>query len=178
MYGIGFGYGAIGSTTKLSSGVAYDSDALSYFTSASITDLTQKNVINDCVLSLKSGGYWSGIKALYPFLGGNATAHSFNLKNTAQYQMTWYSGVTHDSTGVTFNGTSGYGDTGIVPSSVLSLDSSLLAVKFADWITTAECPYAPIGENINEWVDLSKEGITIIINSKELFQEFLKQRKP
>ena len=52
-----------------------------------------------------------------------------------------------------------------------------LAIEFADWITTAECPYAPIGENINEWVDLSKEGITIIISSKELFQEFIKQRK-
>ena len=52
-----------------------------------------------------------------------------------------------------------------------------LAIEFADWITTAECTYAPIGDNTNEWIDLSKEGITIIINSKELFQEFIKQRK-
>lgn len=55
-------------------------------------------------------------------------------------------------------------------------DFDSLAIEFADWITTAECLYAPIGENINEWVDLSKEGITIIISSKELFQEFIKQR--
>ena len=52
-----------------------------------------------------------------------------------------------------------------------------LAIEFADWITTSECSFAPIGENVNEWVDLSKEGITIIISSKELFEEFLKQRK-
>ncbi len=56
-------------------------------------------------------------------------------------------------------------------------DFDSLAIEFADWITTAECPYAPIGKNINEWVDLSKSGITIIISSKELFQEFIKQRK-
>ena len=59
----------------------------------------------------------------------------------------------------------------------LDYDFNSTAIEFADWITTAECTYAPIGENSNEWVDLSKEGITIIISSKELFQEFSKQRK-
>ncbi len=48
MYGIGFGYGAIGATTKLSSGgSAYDSDAQAFFTANStLTDTAQKNAIN------------------------------------------------------------------------------------------------------------------------------------
>jgi len=50
MYGIGFGIGAIGATTKLSGGgVAYDSDAQAFFTASGITDLTQKSAVNQLV---------------------------------------------------------------------------------------------------------------------------------
>jgi len=49
---------------------------------------------------------------LYPFVGGTASSHSYNLKNTAQFQITWNGGVTHNSNGVIFNGTNGYGNTG------------------------------------------------------------------
>ena len=131
MYGVGFGYGSAGATTILKGGGGgIDADAQSFFTATGITDLTQKNAVNQLVLDLKSNSLWSGIKALYPFIGGTSTTHSYNLKNTSQYQITWYGGITHDSTGVLFNGTNGYGDTGITPNSVLSLNSTLVGAKF------------------------------------------------
>lgn len=93
----------------------FDSDAAAFFTAASITDATQKGAVNALVLALKAASLWSKMVALYPYVGGAATPHSFNLKNPAQYQMTWGGVVTHDANGVTGDG-SGYGDTGLLGS--------------------------------------------------------------
>jgi hypothetical protein len=124
MYGIGFGYGAIGATTKRSGGVAIDTDAQAFFTASGITDLTQKSAVNQLVLDLKSNSLWTKMKALYPIVGGNATAHSYNLINTSLYQLSFSSGWTHSITGMLPNGVNAYADTGLVPNSVLSLTSS------------------------------------------------------
>jgi len=123
MYGVGFGYGAIGATTKRSGGSATDADAASFFTAAGITDATQKNAVNQLVLDLKSNNLWTKMKALYPVVGGNATAHSYNLKNTSQFQLSFSSGWIHSSTGMVGNGTSAYADTLFNPS-VNSIDNS------------------------------------------------------
>lgn len=128
MYGVGFGYGAIGATTKRSSGASFDADAQSFFTASGVTNLTQKNAVNQLVLDLKSNSLWTKMKALYPIVGGNATAHSYNLVNTSLYQLTFSSGWTHSSTGMLPNGTSAYADTGLSPSSVLNLTSSHFAL--------------------------------------------------
>lgn len=97
-----YGYGCfISANGKQPSGVAIDADAQSFFTATGITDLTQKNAVNQLVLDLKSANIWTKMKALYPIVGGNATAHSYNLKNTSQYQLSFSSGWTHLSTGMT-----------------------------------------------------------------------------
>lgn len=128
MYGVGFGIGAIGATTKRSSGVAIDTDAQAFFTASGITDLTQKSAVNQLVLDLKSNSLWSKIKALYPIVGGNATAHSYNLVNTSLYTLTFSSGWTHSSTGMLPNGTSAYANTGLNSSIVLNENSSHYSV--------------------------------------------------
>jgi hypothetical protein len=50
--------------------------------------------------------------AIYPFVGGNATAHSFNLKDprdaNAAFRLTFNGGMTHSSTGIQFGGVNGY----------------------------------------------------------------------
>lgn len=111
---------------------AYDTDAQSFFTSASITDPLQKIAVNQLVIDLKAGSLWTKMHALYPFVGGNATAHSYNLRNTATFQITWTgAGVVHNShtTGtITGNGTTAYGDTGYTPSTSGSRDSQHIAV--------------------------------------------------
>jgi hypothetical protein len=95
------------------SGPSYDADAQAFFTAAGITDTTQKSAVNQLVLDLKSYSIWTKMTALYPFVGGTSTTHSYNLKDTAQYQITWYGGITHNSNGVTGNGTNGYGNTNL-----------------------------------------------------------------
>jgi hypothetical protein len=108
-------------------GVTTDPDAQAFITAAAITDPTQQVAINTLVVDLKGYNVWTKMKALYPFVGGTATTHSYNLKNTAQYQITWNGGITHSSNGVQFGGVNGYGDTGLNAASVLGQDSTHLS---------------------------------------------------
>lgn len=103
---------------------SYDADAEAYFTAASITDVTQKNAWNTFVVSAKAAGYWSKFYAVYPFLGGGSGSHSYNAKNTAQYQITWSGTVTHNSNGVTGSSTS-LGNTGFSTSNLSNTSGSI-----------------------------------------------------
>lgn len=64
-------------------------------------------------------------KALYPFIGGNAAAHSLNLTDPTLNSISWYGSPGHSANGVAFNGAS-YGNTGINPFSSMSLNSASL----------------------------------------------------
>lgn len=101
--------------------VAYDADALAFFTAASITDTTQKNAVNQLVLDLKSASIWTKMKALYPIVGGVASSHAVNLKTPGTYNLTFATGWTHASTGMT--PLNAYADTNLAFSSVLNQNS-------------------------------------------------------
>ena len=104
-----------------------DPDAQAFITAAAITDPTQQNAINTLVVDLKADGLWTKMKAVYPFVGGTNAKHTWNLKNTAQFQITWSGGVTSSANGVT-GSVNGFGNTGIVPSSVLTNNSLNITV--------------------------------------------------
>ena len=92
-----------------------DPDAQLFLYAAVITDTTQANAINDLVVGLKADTLWTKMKAIYPFVGGTASTHKFNLKNPkdldAAFRLEFFGGVTHDSNGITLNGTNGYANT-------------------------------------------------------------------
>ena len=60
---------------------AIDPDAQAFLTAAGITDATITSAINTLVVDLKGYNIWTKMKAVYPFVGGTAAAHKFNLKN-------------------------------------------------------------------------------------------------
>ena len=111
-------------TSGAPSGGGTDVDAQAFITAASLTDSTQISAVNTLVTGLKSAGIWSKMKALYPFVGGNATAHSKNLINPSLYNLTFSSGWNHTNTGAKPNGTSAYANTSLLPSSVLNVNST------------------------------------------------------
>lgn len=88
-----------------------DADAFNFIEAAGITSETQIQAINSLVLGLKSNNLWSKMQVIYPFVGGNATAHRFNLKNPALYQIQWVGAIQHDSVGVKSVDGTGYGNT-------------------------------------------------------------------
>jgi hypothetical protein len=96
-------------------GAAYDPDAQAFITAAGLTDNTQKSAINTLVVSLKGFGIWTKMKAIYPFVGGTATTHKFNLKNpldtNAAFRLVFNGGWTHSATGALPNGTNAFANT-------------------------------------------------------------------
>jgi len=112
----------------VSAGSAFDPNAQIFITVAAITDPTQQNAINNLVIDLKADSLWDKIHYMYPFVGGTASQHSFNLKAPALFQITWSGGVTHSATGVLGNGTNGFGDTGFNPNGIVALNSFSIGV--------------------------------------------------
>jgi len=96
-------------------GLTTDSDAQAFITAAAITDATQQSAIDTLVKGLKTDGIWTKMKAIYPFVGGTASTHKYNLKDPrdldAAFRLVFNGGWTHSSTGATPNGTNGYANT-------------------------------------------------------------------
>lgn len=107
-----------------SGGTPVDPDAQAFITAAAITDPTQQSAINQLVIDLKGYGVWTKMKALYPFVGGTASQHKFNLKDPrdldAAFRLVFNGGWTHSSNGITGNGINGYTDTKMNVSSVFT----------------------------------------------------------
>ena len=108
------------------SGVSYDPDALSFITATGITDSTIKTAINDFVLSTKGTAstlgntLWSRLVNIKPNVGGNATAHSYNLKDTTTFQEIFVGSPTHSALGVVYNGITQYSKCGLIPNTAMS----------------------------------------------------------
>ena len=100
-----------GILARSASGGGVDPDAQAFITAASITNPTQQSAINQLVTDLKGYGVWTKLRACYPFVGGTNAQHTWNLKNTAQYKISWYGGVTSSSNGIIGNAFNAYGDT-------------------------------------------------------------------
>jgi hypothetical protein len=112
-------------------GIAIDPEASLFLRTAGITDTIQQSAIDTLVLEMKNASIWSKMKAIYPFVGGTAATHKWNLKDPrdldAAFRLTFFGGWTHSSTGADPNGTTGYADTALNPSIRLSAHNIHLA---------------------------------------------------
>jgi hypothetical protein len=92
-----------------------DADALAFVNAAEITNDTQKLAINNLVTDLKGYSIWTKMKAIYPFCGGTASSHKWNLKDArdldAAFRLVFNGGFTHNQYGIQPNGVNGYADT-------------------------------------------------------------------
>jgi hypothetical protein len=104
-----------------------DPDAQAFITAAAITDPTQQTAINTLVVDLKGYSIWTKMKAVYPFVGGTASTHKFNLKDPrdldAAFRLTFSGGWTHNSNGITGNGVNTQALTKLIPNTSLSTTS-------------------------------------------------------
>ena len=114
-----------------------DTDAQAFIEAAVITNLTQQSAIDTLVKALKTANIWTKMKALYPFVGGTAAQHRFNLKSpgttAADFYLDFIGGGAHNANGYQPNGTTAYADTKLIPSTSLTLNSTHLSV----YLTTA-----------------------------------------
>ena len=121
----GLGQTRIGARPRPS---GYDVDAEAFIASASLTDVTQKSAVNTLVNDLKRFGLWTKIKAFYPFVGGTAESHKWNLKDPRDsndaYRLTFAGGWIHTSMGVKTNGSNTTANTNLSLRTVLGSTST------------------------------------------------------
>lgn len=111
----------------------WDVDALAFINSTGITNSIIKGAINEMVIALKNNSLWTLFNAIYPFVGGTATTHKYNLKNpldiNSAFRLSFAAtGVTHDSNGVTFDGITGFANTFLTPSVTLILNDESMCL--------------------------------------------------
>jgi len=115
MYGFGYRYSPKGIYVPSGGGGAFDPDAQAFITAAAITDPIEQSAVNQLVVDMKDAAIWTKMKAVYPFVGGSATSHKWNLVNPvdsdAAFRLVFNGGWTHSATGALPNGTNGYADT-------------------------------------------------------------------
>lgn len=113
-------------------GPPLDANAEAFINSAGITDRTQAAAINILVTDLKTNNLWTKFNAIYPFVGGTATTHKFNLINSADsdaaFRLNFIGGWTHSANGAQPNGTNGYANTFINSQNTLTNTSTHTSV--------------------------------------------------
>lgn len=131
----------------MAGGIPLDPDAQAFLNAAGITDATITTAIDTLVIQLKAIGVWTKMKALYPFVGGTATTHKFNLKDPrdldAAFRLSFVGGFTHSANGALPNGTNAYMNTNFNPLSQNVVKSNF-GVSFYSR-TNSTGTYADIG---------------------------------
>jgi hypothetical protein len=109
-----------------------DADAYKFLVAANITSSMQALAVNTLATDLKAGGVWTRLRAAYPFVGGSASSHKFNLKDPRDandaFRLQFNGGWTHTATGVTGNATDTWADTYFDPSVQQSLSSFHMSI--------------------------------------------------
>jgi hypothetical protein len=109
----------LGDTNIQTIGFQPTADADAFISAAGITNPTQQSAITNLVASLQGAGLWNKMYAIYPFVGGNANSHKYNLKNPqdtdAAFRLTFYGNWTQNSNGITGNAFDTYAQTYLSP---------------------------------------------------------------
>jgi hypothetical protein len=111
-----------------------DPDALLFIDVANITDPTQALAVNNLVIGLKANNLWTKMVAVYPFVGGTAYSHKFNLKSIFTYQVQWFGSISHTSNGVEL-GNGGYGSVSTLNVNTLEQNNTSFSIYNKTTIT-------------------------------------------
>lgn len=141
-----------------------DYDALAFISAAGITDQTQVLAVHYLVFSLKVQGLWDKMTAIYPIVGGTASAHKFNAKDprdlNAAYRLSYVGTAwTHDANGMTPVQGFSYANTNLA-ANVLSSTSNHLSIysNLNDTSNTGDAPLIA-GADQNSYANRIDMGI-------------------
>lgn len=92
-----------------------DSDVETFLKNADIAiGTTQSNAVIGLVSAMKLEGIWHKTMAVYPHVGGTPAKHRLNIRNQ-KWDLDFWGGWTHTSTGSKPNGTNAAANTQIIP---------------------------------------------------------------
>ena len=142
-----------------------DLDAKQFMYATGISNNQIKDAIYRLCIDLKMAGIFDKCNAIYPFVGGTATSHSFNLidprKLNAAFRLQFFGFWTHSSTGALPNGINGYADTFLVPNTSQSLNSNGMGLYIGTNIT--ETAMDPV--NMGTFNSLTESSSCVVNNT-------------
>jgi hypothetical protein len=110
-----------------------DPDAFRFIEIAGLTDQNQITAVNNLVIGLKANNLWDKMQVIYPFVGGTAFSHKFNLKDpsplTTAFQATFAGDLTHTSFGIGSGSVTGVADSNFLDTRDFTDISSSLHVS-------------------------------------------------
>lgn len=108
----------------------YDRDAQAYIDAVQILNAIEQEAVNDMFVYWKAQNIFTKLRAVYPFLGGSSVTCKWNAVNPvdldAAFRLTFTGSPTFGANGVSFNGTSQYANTYIVPTTHLTQNSTTI----------------------------------------------------
>lgn len=130
--------GGVGSGGALGSVVSYDPAAVAIFNAFTVPPTTaRKQLINTCVVSLKTAGVWQLLDCLWFMDAADSQAAAINWINPATFTLTNVGSMSFIADrGFTGNGSSSYLNTGYVPSTA-GLGLALNDAHYSGWSLTA-----------------------------------------
>jgi hypothetical protein len=106
----------------------FDADAATYLASVIAQGGTLSPTIsaatNTLFTGLKTDGIYSKLKRMYPFIGAVGNSNSINALNPGTNNISFNGGWTHSVSGSTPNGSTGYGNLGVLGSGGVGLSGS------------------------------------------------------
>lgn len=106
---------------------AYNPLTLAWIAATSETDTTILNALNTFEAGLIANSLTTKFNAIYPFVGGTSGKHALNFMNTLNFPLSFFGGWTHSATGA-LPAFGSYANTGLTPSTTLSLNDTHLSV--------------------------------------------------
>lgn len=101
-----------------------DLNAKQFMYATGISNNQIKDAIYRLCIDLKMAGIFDKCQAIYPFVGGTATSHSFNLIDPrnldAAFRLQFFGGGTHSANGYQPGGVNGYANTFLIPNVTLN----------------------------------------------------------
>lgn len=93
----------------------FNTFAINFISASGITASEQQSAINQLSTDLVNTGLINKMVAIYPFVGGTADLHKWNLKDPRDadtaFRLTFFGGATHSSTGYFPSASNGYANT-------------------------------------------------------------------
>ena len=116
-------------TTPYMNAIAIPNDSTVYY-ATTLQETTGSAIwtsVDTFIKGLKSNVILTKMKAIYPFIGGTAVAHKWNLVNPqdtdAAYRLTFFGSLLHNEFGMEGNGTNSYANTNAFHNAVFTLNS-------------------------------------------------------
>lgn len=149
---------------------ATDPDATAFLTAAGITSVPLVAATTALVIGLKNNALWGLMHGLWPFIGGSAATHKYNLKDPrdldAAFRLSFSGTWVHSANGVDPDGSTAYANTHLDPSVILSSTSGSMGIYVRENTLAGTQDY---DMGASDASDLGYTGVISRYNSGEAF---------